>query len=316
LAQTGQHLRNCRVAIVSTMPLSATLARQGEALIAAPVLEIYGSTETGVLAMRRTAMDSAWRAVQGVSVKAQAEATIAIGTHFDSPARLTDRIEPQPDGSFALIGRHSDMIKIAGRRASLDGLNAVLQGLPALHDGVLHLPSSDNPTERLCLIYAGPKLDREATERWLRTRIDAAFLPRRYIQVAQLPRSAAGKLPRHALDRICAQHRQPAPLSMPFEISIASDHPALPGHFPGRPIVPGVLLLDQLTRHVAAALDRPVIGLLQVKFSASLLPDEIAHARFECSAQFVAFEVHATRQGQDTMLASGRLDLSPQAGGP
>jgi 3-hydroxymyristoyl/3-hydroxydecanoyl-(acyl carrier protein) dehydratase len=37
-------------------------------------------------------------------------------------------------------------------------------------------------------------------------------------------------------------------------LTIGVEHPALPGHFPGAPIVPGVLLLDEMMR---AAQTRP-----------------------------------------------------------
>jgi len=59
-------------------------------------------------------------------------------------------------------------------------------------------------------------------------------------------------------------------------IRVAAAHPALPGHFPGHPVVPGVVLLD----HVAAALERwrgqSIAGLAQVKFLRPLLPDQDA----------------------------------------
>jgi len=63
---------------------------------------------------------------------------------------------------------------------------------------------------------------------------------------------------------------------------IEHDHPALPGHFPGRPIVPGVLLLE----HVVAAIeeeDGPLecLRLPRVKFARPLLPGETARIEFE-----------------------------------
>ncbi len=55
---------------------------------------------------------------------------------------------------------------------------------------------------------------------------------------------------------------------------VPPDHPALPGHFPGRPIVPGVLLLDAVLRAVAAAGRNPPARLLRAKFPAPVLPGE------------------------------------------
>lgn len=202
--RSGQALPQCRVVIASTMPLAPPLAQQAEQLLAAPVLEIYGSTETGAVAMRRTARDQSWRALQGVCFEPLAEGTRVEGGHFPSPQTLADRIEPDGAGGFRLLGREGDLLKIAGRRASLAGLNLLLQDLPGLADGVLYLPSGGAGTERLVLIHAGETLDRTAADAWLRARIDPVFLPRAYIAVERLPRSGAGKLARAALDEIYA----------------------------------------------------------------------------------------------------------------
>ena len=67
-------------------------------------------------------------------------------------------------------------------------------------DGVFYLPATGNPTERLCLIYSGPPLERAATRRWLRARLDPVFLPRDFIRLDRMPRSETGKLRLHALD--------------------------------------------------------------------------------------------------------------------
>ncbi len=58
---------------------------------------------------------------------------------------------------------------------------------------------------------------------------------------------------------------------------IAADHPCLPGHFPGRPIVPGVLLLDRALQALAAETRLPEpLRLSRVKFMGPLAPGELA----------------------------------------
>jgi len=205
LVQSGEPVPSCRLVIVSTMPITAGVASQGEALVAAPVLEIYGSTETGAIAMRRPAREAAWRPMAGVRFEsAPAGHTHAWGSHFASPATLLDELAIEADGTFALLGRQADLVKIAGRRASLAGLNLLLQELPGLEDGVFYLPPTGNPTERLCVIHAGPPLDKAATRRWLRERLDPVFLPRDFIPVDRLPRGEGGKLRQQGLARIHA----------------------------------------------------------------------------------------------------------------
>jgi acyl-coenzyme A synthetase/AMP-(fatty) acid ligase len=200
LARSGAALPACAFAIVSTMPLGHALALQAEPLLAAPVLEIYGSTETGALALRRTARETRWSPLGGVTLDPAEGATLARGAHFASPVELLDEIVVEANGSFTLLGRQADLIKIAGRRASLAGLNLLLQDLPGLGDGVFYLPPGGNPTERLCLIYAGPPLERAAARRWLRARLDPVFLPRDFVRLDRMPRSDAGKLRLHSLD--------------------------------------------------------------------------------------------------------------------
>lgn len=58
---------------------------------------------------------------------------------------------------------------------------------------------------------------------------------------------------------------------------VPADHPCLPGHFPGHPVVPGVVILD----HVQSAIEsrQGVVGPLRlprVKFLRPLLPGQRA----------------------------------------
>jgi 3-hydroxyacyl-[acyl-carrier-protein] dehydratase len=60
-------------------------------------------------------------------------------------------------------------------------------------------------------------------------------------------------------------------------VIISADHPALAGHFPGNPIVPGVVILDAVVRQAGGG----VVKLPAVKFHAPLRPGEEFEIRIE-----------------------------------
>lgn len=70
-----------------------------------------------------------------------------------------------------------------------------------------------------------------------------------------------------------------------MEFVVARNHPCLPGHFPGRPVVPGVVILD----HVLAAIEGEygplaALRLPQVKFLQPLLPGQTARIELQAVA--------------------------------
>ncbi|HTX25330.1 MAG TPA: hypothetical protein VMD03_11805 [Steroidobacteraceae bacterium] len=91
-------------------------------------------------------------------------------------------------------------------------------------------------------------------------------------------------------------------------ICIPEDHPSLPGHFPGAPLVPGVLLLDELVSAAERQLGRTlcITGLPQVKFLSPVLPGQRVHCALELAGDRLGF--HLTRAGQP--IARGSLRLS------
>jgi len=94
-------------------------------------------------------------------------------------------------------------------------------------------------------------------------------------------------------------------------LRVPAQHPALAGHFPGNPIVPGVVILDAVICAAEAWLDarfQPA-GLSQAKFLAPLKPDEDARIEFQLRAPLLDFAVY---RGQDT-IAKGTLRSAPDA---
>jgi len=70
-----------------------------------------------------------------------------------------------------------------------------------------------------------------------------------------------------------------------MQFVVTPDHPALPGHFPGRPVVPGVVVLDRVLEAIER--DHGALGALrlpQVKFMQPLLPGEVAQIALESLA--------------------------------
>ena len=88
---------------------------------------------------------------------------------------------------------------------------------------------------------------------------------------------------------------------------VESDHPALAGHFPGNPVVPGVLLLDHVLVAAEAWLVRELrpAQLPQVKFVSPLLPGEDATITLEAANQVVRFRVECAQR----LLAQGQFSL-------
>ncbi len=60
------------------------------------------------------------------------------------------------------------------------------------------------------------------------------------------------------------------------QIHFDADHPALPGHFPGQPLVPGVLVLEQVALALRAWRGQRLARVLEAKFVSPLLPDQSA----------------------------------------
>jgi acyl-coenzyme A synthetase/AMP-(fatty) acid ligase len=190
--------------VCATAPLPDPLARAAEDRFRAPVLEIYGCTETGQLATRLPTQGAEWQLYPGIRLETQGEQVWATEGHVEGRVPIGDLIEPTEGDRFLLKGRSTDMVNIAGKRSSLAYLNQVLGDVPGVLDGVFFMPRREgaDAVARLAAVVVAPGLDRPTLMAELRRRIDPAFLPRPLLLVERLPRNTTGKVPRHALESL------------------------------------------------------------------------------------------------------------------
>lgn len=332
LLSAGHALPRAALVLSATAPLSEKLACEAEAALDAPLVEIYGSTETGQIATRRTSQGAAWELFPDIRLDARAEPdgddsgpTVWVsGGHVETPVPMGDALELLGDGRFLLHGRKADLVNIAGKRTSLAYLNHQLNAIAEVVDGVFFMPDEAAPTHgdtalepvtRLVALVVAPTLSAADLQRALRERIDPAFMPRPLVFVDALPRNETGKLPRDVLAALVAQHtRSAATTAMPpaLAFTIAADHPALPGHFPGHPVVPGVVLLDHAIHTIGAALNRPLHAwrLGSAKFLSPVAPGEPLDLAYDAAASgAIRFTVRAGSRE----VATGVLSAPPPA---
>jgi acyl-coenzyme A synthetase/AMP-(fatty) acid ligase len=187
--------------VCATAPLSPQLAAAAEKQFQAPLYEVYGCTEAGQVATRRTVKTSVWTALPGITLRNDAHGTWIKGGHVSGEVLLSDVIELRGHERFLLHGRHADLVNIAGKRTSLAHLNYHLNSIEGVRDGVFVVQDSAEAeaVTRLMALVVAPGVTRAQLMKALRRRIDPAFLPRPLCFVDALPRNETSKLPREAL---------------------------------------------------------------------------------------------------------------------
>ena len=203
--------------LCATAPLAEDLARAAEQRFAAPLYEIYGCTEAGQVATRRSSAGPQWQALPDLALFQNETGTWVTGGHVEGEVLLGDVIELAQEEAtqagatrFELRGRNADMINIAGKRTSLAHLNFQLAAIDGVRDGVFVMPEDGEAEKhgevtRLTALVVAPGLQPAHITAELRRRVDPVFLPRPLYIVDALPRNSTGKLTHAALRELLAQ---------------------------------------------------------------------------------------------------------------
>jgi acyl-coenzyme A synthetase/AMP-(fatty) acid ligase len=211
LLQSGITLPPVAVTISATAPLSSELARDVESRFGTRLLEMFGSTETCVFATRRTATEPAWTPYPGVHLEPGKDRTLVSAPWLDGSVPLQDVLEVGEDGRFVVVGRNTDLVDVAGKRASLADLTRRIAGLPGVQDVLVLQPDEPDGigVRRVAALVVAPGMDTAGLLDALRPTLDPAFLPRPLVIVQALPRNAVGKIPRSEALRLLREHAAP-----------------------------------------------------------------------------------------------------------
>jgi acyl-coenzyme A synthetase/AMP-(fatty) acid ligase len=202
LTKTGGSWVKLAHVLSATDALSEKLAHETDSILGLSLHEIYGSTETLSFASRETLRESLWKPYAGIRlVQDETGLTYIDSPHLQAKTLLHDTFKHEADGRFAVLGRHSDMIKIGGKRASLAELNRRLKDIEGVEDGFFFVQVGAFSEDRLAAVVVS-QLNKQCIWEGLQPYIDKIFLPRNVYSVATIPRNEAGKLAKAEMEKL------------------------------------------------------------------------------------------------------------------
>jgi 3-hydroxymyristoyl/3-hydroxydecanoyl-(acyl carrier protein) dehydratase len=191
-----------RLVLSSSAPLAAADAAAFHARTGLWPLEVYGSTETGGVAVRRQDVpECPWAPLPGVLCRGEGDVlavrssyvSAGVETEADGFFRTADLANLRPDGRIELLGRSDGVVKVGGRRVSLPEIEKAILALEGVEDAVvLARPSPSGRGQEIVAVVAS---SRSADEigRELRERLPSPAWPRRLRCVAAIPVTSSGK---------------------------------------------------------------------------------------------------------------------------
>lgn len=357
--ELAPHGASCRAVFSSGGPLDAALARRVAEAAGGPAFEIYGSTETGGVAVRRqTRGDEPWQPLPAVEVAPDPRGRVAATSPFVSVGEaqgaertrfvLGDLADFEADGRFRLRGRADRVVKIGEKRLALPEMEARLAAHPCVAEAALAaLPALPGGEPRVGAVVVptaeGRALRRSGGRRalakvlgeHLAADFDRVLLPRSWRVVEALPRDAQGKTPAAALRALLgdgeddeagadARPREPEVLErsraadrLERTLRIPEDLAFLEGHYPGRPIVAGVVQVHFALRALEELCGEPVAlsRLEALKFHRVLAPGDAVRLTVERAPDSPRFRfLLADPAHPDRVFASGRGVLGEDEG--
>jgi acyl-coenzyme A synthetase/AMP-(fatty) acid ligase len=188
--------------------LDEEIASRWHARYGRDIFEIYGSSETGVIAHRQQVSCALWKPFFGVNIGQNENGLLTVASPFihqdEGPIFQTQDLVAMGDDGFQLLGRSDSIVKIAGRRISLLIVEQALMQCDSVVDAaVVAVPVQGHIRDMA--IWAAVATDNaeglsvRGIRAQLASKLDTIKLPRRIAIVRALPREENGKLSQERL---------------------------------------------------------------------------------------------------------------------
>ncbi|MDO4433396.1 MAG: AMP-binding protein [Alysiella sp.] len=286
--------------------------------------EIYGSTETGVVAARQ--YDKCWQPFEQVLLQQDADGALAIQSPWiDDVWQSADVAEMQAEG-FILLGRKDRIVKFEDKRVSLTQIEHELlrhEWLSDAHCGQhpkhqrIAVWLALNETGIVALRERGRAAVLAELKRFLADTQDAVALPRYWRLACALPRNAQAKiaaadfqaaLTTPQTEPIWKEHKLPEkPDTWCFTGSVPLDLLYFSGHFAQFPLVPGVIelqwVLDLAARFAWGK--RSIVRVENLKYQQFLRPNDVVSVllQYDVEKDKLVFKL----SNDEIIYASGRI---------
>jgi acyl-coenzyme A synthetase/AMP-(fatty) acid ligase/3-hydroxymyristoyl/3-hydroxydecanoyl-(acyl carrier protein) dehydratase len=267
------------------------------------VTDVLGSTETGGIATREHPLKG-WKPLPSVTVTAP-EGQLVVESPWCARTAIDDRIELRPDGTFQYLGRASELIKVAGKRADAHELEATIRSVPGVTDVAVLVHATVGKEPRVvCAISVaeGVVVGREDVAAAIRRQFDAVFVPKTVKIVAAIPRTDRGKVAIEPLRDLLGLNDGPTTAHIPstkiapmqYTAEIPRDLVFFRGHFDQFTILPGAVIVERLVLPIVRKElpDLPKLtGIRRLRFRRPLLPDQQVTVTLEHKNGKLQFDV-------------------------
>lgn len=290
--------------------------------IAERVIEIYGSTETGVIAYRTTHETSEMKLFPGVKVLESSEDFTKISTEYssESPVVIEDKIRLLGEDRIEFLARCGRVLKIQEKRVMSDAIEAEIRKSEYIED--IYCFEYEGKLAALAVLSeAGKdfliKNDKLALVKKLKLYLRDKFeiVPQKWKFFDEIPRKENGKINKALIAKIFNLN-----LALPlvitrtlsqdyarFRLCFLSNSNFFKGHFEGLPILPGVVQLFYANwfTEIAFGADCRCGQIRKIKYTSIVKPADIIELELCRTAKGVSFKY----ENDEKAYSSGILPL-------